>query len=213
MTRKGGKGFTLPEIGKGSARDEGVRRTARAFFSEGAAEVEAAAPQEQQHPPPAERGRATAPHPPRQARAKSTGGVDSSRGRDSSRRVASHGRRDAAARRREESAGTIVVDEDEAGTPKAATWRAPREDGRLRSNDRAVLDYLRGRVLEGGETTEPVGMKEIAGDCGISLRTAQNTVLRLQQARYLFRLPQEVGSNTGCRYRISPLAPARFRRG
>lgn len=213
MTRRGGKGFTLPEIGRGSARDEGVRRTARAFFSEGAEKEAADAPQEQQHPPPAERGRATAPHLPRQARAQSTGGVDSSRGIDSSRRAAGHGRRDVASRRREESAGTLVVDEDEAGTPKAATWRAPREDGRLRSNDRVVLDYLRGRVLEGGDTTEPVAMKEIVADCGISLRTAQNTVLRLHQARYLFRLPQEVGSNTGCRYRISPLAPGKFGRG
>lgn len=92
-----------------------------------------------------------------------------------------------------------------------ASWRLPRTDGKLRSNDRMILDYLRERVVEDRTlTTDEVGMREIAAACSVSHRTAQNTVRRLELAGHVERLAQAMGSNSGCRYRIMPTAPAKF---
>ncbi len=84
-----------------------------------------------------------------------------------------------------------------------ASWRKPRADGRLRTNDRLILDYLRERIVdEATATTDEVSMKEIAAGCGVSHRTAQNTVQRMMLAKVVTRFEQRVGSNSGCRYRI-----------
>lgn len=94
------------------------------------------------------------------------------------------------------------------GQDGVASWRVPRSDGKLRSNDKMVIDYLRGRVVDADRMiTDEVSMRQIEHACSISHRTAQNTVRRLEMAHMVERLAHEIGSNSGCRYRIKPGAP------
>jgi DNA-binding transcriptional ArsR family regulator len=191
---RGRKDFSLPEVSRGGERGARIRETAREFFSEPPAD--AISPEQSARG--AQPSRATASTPERAAAASKLRAVPTPRV-DSSPREGRGGRRADPKQRRA------------AASAKKASWRAPREDGRLRANDKVVLDFLRELLPAGRDTTDELSMKEIARGCDVSHRTAQNTVSRLQQAGMIERFDQELGSNKGCRYRL--LGAARNRAG